>query len=313
MHDLNDLYFFAKVVEHRGFAPAGRALGVPKSTLSRRVSQLEQRLGARLLQRSTRRFAVTEIGQDYYRRCLAMVAEAEAAQEAVERVQAEPQGLIRVSCPVMLSLTVVAPLMSRFLIRHPRVRVRYEVTNRRVDVIEEGFDVALRVRMPPLESSDMVMKTLGESALLLVGSPALLDRLGRPRSPADLARFESLGLSLAGGDHAWRLTGPDGTAQAAPHQPRLSTDDMASLRHAALAGIGIVQLPDYLLTEDLAEGTLEALLPDWPPPRAIVHAVFPSRRGLLPAVRQFIDFLAVEMKGPWRSDCDTGLADDVRP
>jgi DNA-binding transcriptional LysR family regulator len=122
MQDLNDLYFFSKVVEHEGFAAASRVLGIPKSTLSRRVSLLEERLGARLLQRSTRRFAVTEIGQDYYRHCLAMVAEAEAAQEAVERVQAEPQGLIRVSCPVMLSLTSVAPLVSRFLVEYPRVQ-----------------------------------------------------------------------------------------------------------------------------------------------------------------------------------------------
>src|SRR4029453_15037613 len=135
MQDLNDLYFFAKVVEHEGFAPAGRLLGIPKSTLSRRISLLEERLGVRLLQRSTRRFTVTEIGQVYYRHCLAMVAEAEAAREAVGGVQAEPQGLIRVSCPMALSLTTVAPLVSRFLAKNPRVQIDYEVTNRRVDVI----------------------------------------------------------------------------------------------------------------------------------------------------------------------------------
>jgi DNA-binding transcriptional LysR family regulator len=296
MQDLNDLYFFAKVVEHQGFAPAGRVLGTPKSTLSRRVSLLEERLGVRLLQRSTRRFTVTEIGQVYYRHCLAMVAEAEAAQEAVGRVQAEPQGLIRVSCPMTLSLTTVAPLVSRFLAKNPRVQIDYEVTNRRVDVIEERFDVALRVRLPPLESSDLVMKVLGESAQLLVGSPALLDRLGRPPSPADLTRFESLSFRLAGGEHAWRLTGPDGTVQAVPHSPRLTTDEMTTLRQAALDGVGIAQLPDYIVAADIARGDLEELLPDWSPPRGVIHAVFPSRRGLLPAVRGFIDFLAVEMR-----------------
>lgn len=295
MQDLNDLYFFSKVVEHEGFAAAGRVLGIPKSTLSRRVSLLEERLGARLLQRSTRRFAVTEIGQDYYRHCLAMVAEAEAAQEAIERVQAEPQGLIRVSCPVMLSLASVAPLVSRFLVAYPRVQVHYEVTNRRVDVIEEGFDVALRVRMPPLESSDLVMKVLGESTLVLVGSPALLDRLERPQSPADLRRFQSLGFSLAPSQHAWHLTGPEGKVEVVPHHPRLRTDEMASLRRAALDGVGIVQLPDYVVAEDIASGKLELLLPAWPSPRAVIHAVFPSRRGLVPAIRRFIDFLAVEM------------------
>jgi DNA-binding transcriptional LysR family regulator len=295
MQDLNDLYFFSKVVEHQGFAAASRVLGIPKSTLSRRVSLLEERLGVRLLQRSTRRFAVTEVGQDYYRHCLAMVAEAEAAQETVERVQAEPQGLIRVSCPVMLSLTSVAPLASRFLVEYPRVQVQYEVTNRRVDVIEEGFDIALRVRMPPSDSTDLVMKVLGESTLLLVGSRALVDRLGRPQSPADLTRFESLGLSLAPSQQVWQLTGPDGKVEVVPHHPRLRTDEMMSLRQAALDSVGIVQLPDYIVAGDIASGKLEVLLPGWPSPRAIIHAVFPSRRGLVPAVRRFIDFLAVEM------------------
>ena len=296
MQDLNDLYLFAKVVEHRGFSPAGRALGIPKSTLSRRVSLLEERLGVRLLQRSTRRFAVTEVGLDFVQHCLAMVAEAEAAQEAVERVQAEPRGLIRVSCPIPLSLTTVAPLVARFLARHPGVRIHYEVTSRRVDVIEEGFDVAIRVRPPPLESSDLVMKVLGESASVIVAGPALLGSQDRPQSPSDLTRFESLGMILTGGEHAWRLTGPDGTVQEVPHQPRLTTDDMETLRQAALEGVGIVQLPDFIVAQDIGAGRLEVLLPDWSAARGITHAVFPSRRGLLPAVRHFLDFLAAEMR-----------------
>jgi DNA-binding transcriptional LysR family regulator len=179
-----------------------------------------------------------------------------------------------------------------FLAEYPRVQVQYEVTNRRVDVIEEGFDVALRVRMPPLESSDLVMKVLGASTLLLVGSPALIERFGRPHSPVDLMRFESLSLSLAPGQQAWQLTGPDGKVEAVPHRPRLTTDEMMALRQAALDSVGIVQLRDYIGAADIASGKLEVLLPGWPSPRAIV---FPSRRGLLPAVRRFIDFLAVEM------------------
>lgn len=296
MQDLNDLYLFAKVVEHRGFSPAGRALGIPKSTLSRRVSLLEERLGVRLLQRSTRRFAVTEVGQDFVQHCLAMVAEAEAAQEAVERVQAEPRGLIRVSCPIPLSLATVAPLVARFLAQHPGVRIHYEVTSRRVDVIEEGFDVAIRVRPPPLESSDLVMKVLGESASVIVASPALLGSQDRPQSPSDLIHFESLGMILISGEHAWRLTGPDGTVQEVPHHPRLTTDDMETLRQAALEGVGIVQLPGFIVAQDIAAGRLEVLLPDWSAARGITHAVFPSRRGLLPAVRHFLDFLAAEMR-----------------
>ena len=159
----------------------------------------------------------------------------------------------------------------------------YEVTNRRVDLINERFDVALRVRLPPLESSEFVMKILGESAQLLAGSPALLDKLGRPQSPTDLRRFESLSFNLGAAEHLWHLTGPDGTTQVIDHKPRLTTDDMTTLRQAALAGAGIVQLPDYFLAQDIADGKLEVLLPAWSPPRAVIHAVFPSRRGLLPA------------------------------
>ena len=155
-----------------------------------------------------------------------------------------------------------SPLVARFLAKHPGVRIHYEMTSRWVDVIEEGFDVAIRVRPPPLESSDLVMKVLGESVSVLVGSPALLDLQVRPQSPADLARFESLGMSLTGGEHAWRLTGPGGTVQEVLYQPRLTTDGMETLRQAALESIGIVQLPDFIVAQDIAGGSLEVPLPD---------------------------------------------------
>ncbi|WP_423870863.1 LysR family transcriptional regulator [Bradyrhizobium sp.] len=171
MQDLNDLYYFARVVEHGGFAPAGRALGLPKSTLSRRVALLEERLKSRLLQRSTRHFAMTEVGEVYYRHCVAMIAEAEAAQEAIDNTSAEPRGMIRVTCPISLMFSSVAPIISRYMAAHPQVRVQLSATNRRVDVIEEGVDVALRVRFPPLENDGLVMKRLAESRQLLVGSP----------------------------------------------------------------------------------------------------------------------------------------------
>jgi len=168
------LYYFVQVVEHHGFAPAGRALDIPKSKLSRRIGILEERLGVRLVQRSTRKFSVTEIGQSYYQHCKAMLVEAEAAQEVIDRTRAEPQGLVRVACPVALLHFQIGPMLARFMADHPRVQVHLDATNRRVDVIQEGFDLALRVRFPPLEDSDLVMKILGESTQCLVASPALL-------------------------------------------------------------------------------------------------------------------------------------------
>src|ERR1700681_3501408 len=175
MIDLNELYLFVQVVERKGFASAGRALNLPKSTVSRKISQLEERLGVRLLQRSTRRLSVTEIGEIYYRHCAAMLAEAEAAQDAIDSVRAEPRGRLRITCPVSLMQSDMAGIASRFLAGHPRVTIDLEATNRRVDVIEEGVDVALRVRFPPLENTDLVMKRLGERRQLRGGSRGPVD------------------------------------------------------------------------------------------------------------------------------------------
>lgn len=296
MQDLNDLYYFVQVVAHQGFAPAGRALGLPKSKLSRRIALLEERLGVRLIQRSTRRFAVTEIGQDYYRHCQAMLVEAHAAQEVIDRVSAEPQGTVRLSCPTALLDYQLGDVLARFMARCPRVQVQLESTNRRVDVIGEGFDIAIRVRFPPLEDTDLVMRVLGDSTQRLVASPALLQAhgLSAPLLPADLSQLPSLDEGPPHREHAWQLHGPGGASAVVHHQPRLITDDRLALRLAALQGVGLVQLPTMMVRQDLAQGLLLDLLPDWRPRPGIVHAVFPSRRGLLPAVRELIDFLAAD-------------------
>ena len=296
MDDLNDLFYFARVVEHGGFAPAGRALGVPKSTLSRRIALLEERLGSRLLQRSSRRFAMTEIGETFYRHCLAMVAEAEAALEAVENNQAEPRGTLQVTCPVSLMLSQVAPMVSHFMAAFPLVRVRLSATNRRVDVIDEGVDVALRVRFPPLESEGLVMKRLAESRQLLVASPTLLDRILHPRSPSDLTRLPGIDLIRSTTKHAWTLQNAAGDVVDIGFEPRYAADDMFALRQAALDGIGVAQLPDYIVAEQVGSGALELVLPKWMLPVGVIHAVFASRRGLSPAVRCFVDFLAAEFR-----------------
>lgn len=292
MQDLNDLYYFVHVVEHGGFAPAGRALGVPKSKLSRRLALLEERLGVRLLQRSTRRFSVTEIGQDFYEHCKAMLVEAEAAHEVIERTRSEPRGIVRVCCPVTLVETQVGQMVADFMALHPQVDVHLDATNRRVDVVGEAIDIAIRVRPPPLEDSELVLRVLSERAQRLVASPALLERLGVPALPEDLPGLPSLALGPPQQDHAWQLYDADGGATTVRHQPRLVTGNMSALRAAALAGIGVVQLPGMVVAEDLARGDLVSVVPAWSPRREIVHAVFPSRRGLLPSVRALLEHLA---------------------
>jgi len=293
MQDLNDLYYFVQVVDHRGFAPASRALEIPKSKLSRRIALLEDRLGARLIQRTSRRFAVTEIGQEYYRRCVAMLVEAEAAQAVIDRVQSEPQGTIHLSCPTGLLNFQFGELIARYMIVYPKVQVRLESTNRSVDVVGEGFDIAIRVRFPPLEETDLVMRRLDESTQTLVASPACVAG-GQVRSPPDLAALPSLDFRSAQQDHVWTLRHADlGEARIA-HAPRLVTDDMVTLLHAAIAGVGVAQLPTLVVWDDLQAGRLVPLLPAWRPQSGLVHAVFPSRRGLLPSVRALLDFLAAE-------------------
>ncbi|MDQ2068356.1 LysR family transcriptional regulator [Natronospira bacteriovora] len=292
MQDLNDLYYFVQVVDHGGFAPAGRVLGEPKSTLSRRISALEERLGVRLLQRSTRHVTATEIGRIYYGHCKAMLVQAEAAQEAIDSSRSEPCGVVRMSCPVALLDARVGRMVAEFMAAHPQVAVHVDATNRRVDLIEERLDLALRVRPPPLEDSDLALRRLADRGQCLLASPDLVEARGWPETPADLADYPSLALGLPRERHVWHLKHPDGESVRVQHRPRLVTQSMPALRAAAEAGQGVVQLPRMMVTESLADGRLLSLLADWAPPREIVHVVFPSRRGLLPAVRALIDHLA---------------------
>lgn len=297
MRDLNDLYYFVQVVDHGGFAPAGRALGIPKSKLSRRIALLEQRLGTRLIQRSTRRFTVTEAGRAYYERCKAMLVEADAADEVIALNQAEPRGIVRVTCPVALLESSVGDMFATYLVRYPQVELHVDATDRRVDVVGEAVDIAIRVRPPPLEDSDLVLRVLADRSQCLLASPALLQRCERvPESPADLTALPSMDLGTPQGVHAWDLLGPDAARATIRHHPRLVTRSMPALRAAALAGVGVVQLPRMMVRDGYASGALVQVLPGWEPRHEIVHAVYPSRRGQLPAVRALLDLLVAQFQ-----------------
>ena len=292
MQDLNDLYYFSAVVEHGGFAAAERALGIPKSRLSRRISQLENELGVRLLQRSTRRFAVTDVGQSVNRHAQSMLAEAQAAREVVDRLSAEPRGVVRVSVPVGLAQQQIPALLPDFLARYPQVRVQMHVSNRRVDVINEGFDVAIRVRSKFDDDGSLVMRSFGQIQELLVASPAYLDRAGRPTAPEQLHDHVTLTMSEDEVRQRWELQGADGETRRIDLKPRVSGFDFPMLMALAKEGLGITMLPETLCAKAVRDGELEVVLPEWSLPQGIAHAVFASRRGLLPAVRVFIDHLA---------------------
>ncbi|MCY1541478.1 HTH-type transcriptional regulator DmlR [compost metagenome] len=226
-----------------------------------------------------------------------MMVEAEGAAEVIERNRSEPQGVVRISCPTALLDFWVGPMLTRFMVQYPLVELHIESTNRQVDLIQEGIDVALRVRFPPLEDTDLVMKVLANSTQCLVASPQLLEGQPAPRVPADLASLPSLHWGTPLREYIWQLDGPDGASAAVRHHPRLVTDDLLVLRQAAEAGVGVVHMPWVVARDELASGRLVQVTPDWVPRTGIVHAAFPSRRGLLPSVRTLIDFLAEEFRG----------------
>lgn len=294
--DLNDLYFFAAVVEHGGFSAASRAINVPKSRLSKRVSQLEAGLGVRLLQRTTRKFVVTEAGERFYRHCQAMLAEARAATDDVAALRAEPSGLVRLSCPVSLAQSLLAPLLPRFLQGCPQVQVRVLSTNRRVDVVGEGFDVAIRVRDKLDTDAELVARRFGPTRVVLVASPAFLAGHGEPASPGELSTLPVLSIFEQEGEQTWELYDRACVRTTVPVRPRLVSGEFRVLIEAALQGVGIAWVPEQACIDELRSGRLRVVLPEWGLPQGILHMVYPSRRGMLPAVRALVDFLVTALE-----------------
>jgi DNA-binding transcriptional LysR family regulator len=305
MEDFNDLALFAHVVEQQGFSAASRHLGIPKSRLSRRISQLEARLGVRLLQRSSRRLLLTSVGRQFYERCQATMAAGEEAFDVVRQATAQPQGLLRVSCPFTLAQFWLTPLIPAFMRACPGVRLQLEVSNRRVDPLQENIDVVLRVRRPPLEDSSLVARPLGTTVDVLLASPALLAQRGTPRAPeapeapeargdlvdiAGLAAWPVLSLPGANDRYSWTLMRGAQVHEFA-FTPHFVTDDMFALRHLAEQGMGLALLPEIMCRDALADGRLVRLCGDWACAPSEIQAVFASRRGMLPAVRAFIDHL----------------------
>ncbi len=315
MQDLNDLYYFSAVVDHGGFAAAERALGIPKSRLSRRISQLESDLGVRLLQRSTRRFAVTDVGQSVHRHAQSMLAEAQAAREVVDRLSAEPRGLVRVSVPVGIAQQTMPLLLPEFLARYPDVRVQMHVGNRRVDVINEGFDIAIRVRNKLDDDGSLVMRSFGQIQELLVASPQYLKRAGRPTEPEQLQEHVTLTMDEDEARQRWELQ-RDGETRRIDLKPRVAGFDFPMLMALAKQGIGITMLPETVCAQAVRDGELEVVLPEWRLPQGSAHLVFASRRGLLPAVRVFIDYLAEKLPPlieSSRLDCQNCAQKDAKP
>ncbi|MEZ5935799.1 MAG: LysR family transcriptional regulator [Alphaproteobacteria bacterium] len=292
--DLNDYVFFAEVVNHGGFAAAGRALGQPKSKLSRRVAQLEGRLGVRLIERSTRRFRVTEVGQALHERCRRIMAELEQAETLAAEAAVEPRGRVRFSCPTGL-VEPVSRKLDDFIARYPKVQLQMVATNRTVDLIEERIDVALRVRMTLDSDAALTMRTLTRSRWILVAGPKLANQLAG-RGIDALADMPTCAATDQPGLVEWRLSGPGGAHHDLRHEPHFACSDFTALRRLAAANMGVALLPDHACAPDLESGRLVRVMTDWATEPGIVHLVFTTRRGLPPAVRAFIDHLAAQFR-----------------
>lgn len=290
MLNLNDLSLFVHVVDHGGFAPAARALGVPKSTLSKRVAELERALDVRLIQRTSRSFAVTELGADVHRHAAAMLIEAEAAENAVQGRLAEPSGTVRITTSVPTAQLTLAPLLPELALTYPKIRIVLHAADRFVDVVQEGYDIALRSHFAPLQDSGLVQRRLETDPVMLAAAPAYLATHGTPERPEDLADHDGLVSEIDIG--GWTLIGPDdATAQIAP-RPRFHADESMVLLAAARAGLGIAALPSKFCADLLAEGTLVRVLPEWSAGSVTTTLLVPHRRGQLPSVRAAIDFIA---------------------
>ena len=293
MQDLNDYFYFHAVVRYQGFSAASRHIGVPKGTLSKRIARLEERLQVRLLERSTRKVRVTEVGQSFFEHCETVLEGAEAAETVAAQAHAEPNGVVRLNCPQGLIQNLIEDLLPAFMKAYPKIRVHMEVLERRADLIEDRLDIALRVRTrPDMADGSLIMRPLGRSHLVLAASPGLQDEYGLPLSVDDLEKLPILSMSEDSEHVHWELHGPEQEIRHVALWPRMACSNFAMLLALAREGVGVALLPFHICQPSLSTGELVQVLPDWRSPYGTIQAVFSSRRGLVPAVRALIEFLA---------------------
>lgn len=297
MIDLNEMLIFAKVVETGSFIGAARTLGIPKSTVSRKVAELEDRLGTRLLIRTTRKVQPTEVGRTYFEQAIRITADAEAADRAVHEAQDVPTGRLRVTTTMVFAQRHLAPLLGEFRKAYPRVDVEILAVDRMVDLVGERFDLAIRAGR--MEDSGLIARRVGSGNTILAASPEYLRQAGTPARIEDLRGHDCLLLGSGPTGQGWYLEGPDGPTTLSVTGP-LIANDVEILRQAALVGLGIARLPVFMIGEDLAEGRLVEVLPGASPSNLGVYLVYPGGRQLSAKVRVFIDFFVEHARlSPW--------------
>lgn len=293
--NLNDLHLFVQAVESGSFTAAGRHLGVPKSTISKRVAELEDRLGVRLIQRTSRSFALTDIGKDFFEHAQASIIEAEMAESIVRSRLGEPSGIVRLTAAVPTAQFMLAEHLAELTARYPKLKVSLHVTDRFVDIVQEGFDIALRSHRLPLADSALVQRRVAVHPFLLVASPDYIAQYGKPERPEDIADHRAIMPSLS--EEQWRLISDDGAEVVIAPQPVMAADEPMVLLKAAAASMGITILPTSVCHDALRDGRLVRLLPGWTAGSISTTILMPHRRGQLPSVRAVVEFLAERLAG----------------
>lgn len=293
--DLNAYFYFVHVVEKRGFAPAGRALGIPKSRLSRHIQQLEERLGTRLIQRTSRQFSVTDIGLEFYHHAKLAVGEMEAAENAIKKRSEAISGNVRFTCSLGIAQYALPRIITDFLKANPNIEIDQLISNSMVNMIDTGIDFAIRGHMQNLPDSSLVQRKLVDVNWRLYAAPAYLEKHGMPNHPDDLQGHAGLSLGWDSQNDYWMLKSSSQLTKTVNFIPRLRSDDMGTLKDASVQGIGIVSLPDYVCHSDVLATKLMTVLPDWTTGNATLSALIPSKKGMLPSVRAFLDHLSKEL------------------
>lgn len=295
LHHLDDLLLFSEVVEKGGFSAAARVLNLQRSKLSRRVAELEARLGQRLLQRNTRRVSLTPMGEQIYVHAQAMAREARTAFDLAASAGDTPSGLLRMTAPSPLSVFLLGDLVARFCLAYPEVRVLLDTRDQIIDLVGEGYDLAFRAQGASLTDSRLIARELAPVPLVLVCHPAMAQ--SAPRHPRDLASLPLLAHSTQDSPQSWQFAGPGGEQESIEFLPRSLSNNPAALREMARSGLGAALLPHYLCAPYLASGDLVELLPAWRATPARIYAVMPARRGIPLALRRFLEYAVAELPG----------------
>lgn len=297
MLDLNDFFLYVQVVDRGGFTAASRTLRAPKSTLSHRIQKLEGTLGVRLLNRTSRKFGMTDAGEDFYRHAVAMLREAELAETAVRHRLTEPSGTIRCTGGVATMQFAMPHIISGFLAECPKVNIVVHAVDRMVDIVGESYDIAIRAHSDPLPDSSLVQRTLAPAPWFLFAGSDYLAANGEPEKPRDLRKHPCLFMMRTGIEPVWRLRHAHEAKNEVvmPLAPRILSDDMVGLQQAAIKGLGIVALPGYVCRAAVKSKALQRVLPDWIADDSTLTALMPYKQGLLPSVRAFLDYLVEEV------------------